>query len=217
MVNLDNIGNSYETGLICHTDYPNCCTGSGPYNLGSRWWYPGNRTVTSNRSSTEPFTRTRGIMSLSLYDRDYSEEIDRNNSEFNNRKNSELNDKNNSELNSRNNSELNNRNNSELNNRNNSESNNRNNSESDNRNNLESNNRDNSEINNRSITEFNTRNNSESNNRNSSEGNPPVGIYYCEIRNRSENIILQEIYVGVYPNNQGRIIQLSISFRLLCL
>ena len=47
------------------------------------------------------------------------------------------------------------------------------------------------------------------------EEDPPVGIYYCEIISRSENIILQEIYVGVYYINQGRI--LSISFRLLCL
>ena len=121
MVDLAGIGNSSKTGLICHTNYTNCCTGGGSDNLGSRWYYPGNRTVTSNRSRTEAFFRTRGTMFLSIYDRTNPEE------------------------------------------------------------------------------------------------NPPIGIYYCEIRNRSGNIILQEIYVGVYPNNQGRIIQSFISFRLLCL
>ena len=106
-MDLADIGDSNETGLICRTNHTNCCTKGGSDYLGSRWWYPGNRTVTSNHSSAEAFIRTRGNMFLSIYNRTNAEE------------------------------------------------------------------------------------------------DPPVGIYYCEIRNRSGNIILQEIYVGVYPNNQG--------------
>ena len=117
VVNLDNIGNSSSRGLVCHTSYINCCARDGPDYLGSRWYYPGNRTVTSNRSSTEPFTRSRGTMSISLHHRANAEE------------------------------------------------------------------------------------------------DPPVGIYYCEIRIRTTQIILQEIYVGLYSINKGRII---LCFRSCC-
>ena len=56
VVNLTDIGDSNETGLICHTNHTNCCKKGGPDYLGSRWWYPGNRTVTSNPRSREAFT-----------------------------------------------------------------------------------------------------------------------------------------------------------------
>ena len=42
------------------------------------------------------------------------------------------------------------------------------------------------------------------------EEDPPVGIYYCEIRNRTTQIILQEIRVGVYSINKGKIILFQI-------
>ena len=58
MVDLAGIGDSNENGVICHTNYTNCCARGGPDYLGSRWYYPGNRIVTSNRSSAETFTRT---------------------------------------------------------------------------------------------------------------------------------------------------------------
>ena len=110
MVDLNEIGNFSNTGLVCHTNYTNCCISPMTMALGSRWWYPGNRAVTSNRSSTEAFTRTRGTMNISLHHRATTEE------------------------------------------------------------------------------------------------NPPVGIYYCDFRSRATQIILQEIYVGVYSNDKGKTI-----------
>ena len=73
MVNLTDVGDSNATGLICHTSYSNFYTGRGLDYLSSRWWYPGNRTVTSNPSS-RAFTRTRRIMSISLHHRANAEE-----------------------------------------------------------------------------------------------------------------------------------------------
>jgi len=45
--------------------------------------------------------------------------------------------------------------------------------------------------------------------RDDAKGNPP-GIYYCDIRNRTTDIILQEIYVGIYPNKQGGLVYIFI-------
>ena len=42
------------------------------------------------------------------------------------------------------------------------------------------------------------------------EEDPPVGKYYCDFRNRTTQIILQEIYVGVYSINKGKTILFQI-------